>query len=642
MPIETAFGSLWRSWIRARGYRLLPLMVVLLAGVLRFHQIEVQSFWNDEGNTLRLVERALPDLIAAAGRDIHPPGYYVLLKAWHALMGDSEFALRAFSAFAGMLTTLCVYGAGRALYAPGVGMLAALLTALNTFSIYYGQEARMYALLALWAAAALFAFAEWLNGRRAALPALILINAAGLYTHYAYPFVMLVQGVMFVAWWLTCRDARLLIAYAAANLITLALFAPQIGTAWAQLSQWPRTGRDVPLAEGVVVLVRWLSYGSTFDDLGSVWAYVFPLIAALAALPPDWLSYRSGTPPGWWRRFLPLVWFFLTIGLFLALGLFREANLKFLLPTQIAVALLLGRGLWVLWEAGTPNPLVWREAAPRWVAIVCLLGMAGYFNTAILNVYTDLRFRRADYRSMARIVAADEQPGDAVILNAPNQAEVFTYYYRGKTPIYGLPRGLGGDDSAARAETEAVIGQSRRIFALFWGEAERDPNRIVEKTLAAGAFEAGSGWFGDVRFVRYAALPAPGTPEAVNVRFGPNITLQTAAISAREAAPGEVIGVTLTWVTDRALTTRYRVSVQLLDSDGRLVAQHDAEPGNNMALTTTWQPGQPVTDSHGLLIPSGTAAGAYRLVVAVYGIDDSLRLPVGGGDVAALGRITIR
>ena len=126
-----------KSATRAQLYRLLPLVIILLAAVLRFHLINHQSLWNDEGNTLRLVQRSIPELLQNTARDIHPPGYYLLLKVWWLLTGETEFALRALSAFAGVLTVACVYALGRALFAPGVGLVASLLVAINAFNIYY-------------------------------------------------------------------------------------------------------------------------------------------------------------------------------------------------------------------------------------------------------------------------------------------------------------------------------------------------------------------------------------------------------------------------------------------------------------------------------------------------------------------------
>ncbi|NLF79466.1 MAG: hypothetical protein GX573_27555, partial [Chloroflexi bacterium] len=76
-------------------------------------------------------------------------------------------------------------------------------------------------------------------------------------------------------------------------------------------------------------------------------------------------------------------------------------------------------------------------------------------------------------------------------------------------------------------------------------------------------------------------------------------------------------------------------------------AQHDAEPANNLALTTTWAPGETVIDAHGVTVPLGSAPGAYRVVVALYPIDapgDRLPVRVGGepvGDVLPLATIAV-
>src|SRR5436190_1065119 len=116
---------------------LLMIGVLMLAAGLRFHMLDHQSLWNDEGNSLRLAQRSIPDLIAASRLDIHPPGYYLALKGWLILTGDSEFALRSLSALAGVLTIACVYALGRSLFSPGAGLLAAFLVTINSFSVYY-------------------------------------------------------------------------------------------------------------------------------------------------------------------------------------------------------------------------------------------------------------------------------------------------------------------------------------------------------------------------------------------------------------------------------------------------------------------------------------------------------------------------
>ncbi|HRE48674.1 MAG TPA: glycosyltransferase family 39 protein [Aggregatilineales bacterium] len=649
---------LWREWRRRRGYRLFPLVVLLVAAVVRFYHLDAQSLWNDEGNTLRLIQRSLPNLIAAANRDIHPPGYYLLLKGWSAFTGETEFALRAFSVFAGILSVAAMIALGHRLHAPGVGVLAGLIVALNGFGVYYSQETRMYALLQGVAALALWLFVVWVGrgGRFDRwLVGFAILNAAGLYTHYSYPFVMLAEGMLFVLWWVgwisgrgNRKDARSVSAFTplmmfiGANVLTLALFAPQAPAAIQQITGWNQVGRSVDTGGGLGMALQWLTLGSTYPPRETPSVYGWVVVFALAGALPDWL--RRPHLPHWWRRLFPIMTLIVILSVFFALGLFREANLKFLLPAQLAFALLIGRGIWLLWEIGSPSPALPLEMIPRLMAGFGLLALANAYGVGLTNLYTNPAYARDDYRRMAALIAAEGRPGDAVILDAPNQTEVFTYYYRGDLPLYPLPVGLGGDDAATEREVRAVIAAHQRLFVLYWGEGERDPNRVVEKMLGSLTFEIDSAWYGDVRFVRYAALPTILEQAPVDARFGESIRLLRAGVSERTVRGGSVLGVGLTWTTDSPLTKRYRVTVQLLRPDGTILAQRDGEPGNNMALTTLWQAGVEVADSHGLIIPPGTPPNEYRLIVAVYDLEPPYaRLPaVGGGDMVTLGIIEVQ
>jgi hypothetical protein len=149
-----------------------------------------------------------------------------------------------------------------------------------------------------------------------------------------------------------------------------------------------------------------------------------------------------------------------------------------------------------------------------------------------------------------------------------------------------------------------------------------------------------------VRFVQYATLPtSKPVPAAAQLptRFGDAITLQCATFSSTTLQPGDVLGVTLVWMTDQPLAQRYKVFVQLLDAQGQLVTQHDGEPGNNLAITTTWQPGQPISDAHGLLIPTNLPAGDYTLIAGLYDPNNpQARLPVNGSNALKLDTIHIQ
>ncbi len=144
-----------------RDARLLILLLLLILGIaagLRFYQLDSQSLWADEGNSVALAGRSLARITQDAANDIHPPLYYWLLHLWTSIFGFSEAALRSLSAVLGVLLVLAVAEFGRRLHGVLTGLLAGLFAALAPFQIYYSQEARMYILLALEAAVAMLLF----------------------------------------------------------------------------------------------------------------------------------------------------------------------------------------------------------------------------------------------------------------------------------------------------------------------------------------------------------------------------------------------------------------------------------------------------------------------------------------------------
>src|SRR5258708_16710492 len=100
------------------------ILILWLAGWLRFYQLGAESYWNDEGLSLGLAGRDVPTILSSAAADIHPPGYYLVLKVWHTLTGDSEFALRALSALAGLVLVALLYRLGRVCFGASSALAA--------------------------------------------------------------------------------------------------------------------------------------------------------------------------------------------------------------------------------------------------------------------------------------------------------------------------------------------------------------------------------------------------------------------------------------------------------------------------------------------------------------------------------------
>ncbi len=642
---------------------------LLLAAWLRFYRIEYQSYWNDEGNSLGLAGRSVDVIVRSATADIHPPGYYLLLKGWRALVGETELALRGFSALTGLVLVALLYQLGREYFDVTAAVAAALLGAINPFLIYYAQEARMYALLATLSAASFLLFSKWLRSSRPpASPfgdwrlgiGYCLTTALGLYTHYAFPFVILAQNLAALGGLLAHpvraespgppgRDGRRsggrkrLGAWIGLQAITLALFLPWLPTAYRQVMTWPAAREAHPFFAALADTTRFLVFGRTIKTEEVIFGLVIVGVLLL-------LGLRRGG-----QTIMPLLWLVVPAGLTLGFGLLSEAFSKFLLVAVPPLCLLLGNGLTIGYQAqGSERKMVsWALNLGTWTLNlgIWILGFGIFYSTylSLNNLYFNPAYFRDDYRGIARYAERIARPDDAIITIAPNQVEAFGYYHRSGAEVFPLPHARPLDKAETAAALADITATHDRLFVLYWGEAQADPEHFVEDWLNTHTFKAGDEWHGQVRLATYAAAaPATGIATPSGARFGEHITLEGHTLQSNALAPGDILQITLFWRTDAALKERYKVFVHVYAApDQPPPAQQDGEPGGGRALTDGWEPGREVVDNHGVLIPSDLPAGNYTLAVGLYNPFDGARLPitlsgVEVGDRLELGTITVK
>ena len=620
--------------------QLQPIMllgILLVAAALRFYALEGSSLWSDEGNTWVLVQRSFTTIARDATADIHPPGYYWLLKIWATLFGNSAAALRAFSALAGVLLVGVIYAIGRRFDAltanrAAIGLTAAWLAALNPFQIYYSQEARMYMLLTLAGAGLFWSLLVWMDrestGQPVRTPLLwfVLCGTLGLWTHYSCPILLAAAGLGYLRHWRTLlrtqqQPTRAIIRYTLANLAIVLLFAPWLPTAISSVLSWPQGGDMIGLQEGAWLTLRTLSFGPLRDLPEPLW----PWLLVAGVLPLMGMVAVARYPQG----IALALWLLSPVALMFSLGLFSDAFLKFLLTASPA---------WTLLCAAVPLAL----PRPRWGTFgVAIAGVA--LALIALPIYYTTPSVRDNYAGVAAYVAAlGDADTDLVLLNAPGQIDVWNYYAP-NVPVIGLPQSRPPDREATLAQLEAAVQDRQQVFALFWATDEADPDRLVETWLDQHAFRGLESWQGNLRFVVYT-LPnqlhcadfAPSIP------FGDAIRLhaQCQAELPQRTPAGQVALLGLHWETQRPLTQRYRVTVQLLDARNQVIAQHDAQPAGGSRPTDDWEPNTPVVDNHALPIEFGTPPGNYRLIVALYD-DNGVRLPTPTGDAYELGQIEV-
>lgn len=528
---------------------MLGISVVLLVALgLRLFRLDGQSLWYDEGVSAYMTPRTFAEIAAATAVDIHPPLYYWLLATWAVPFGQGEVALRSLSVLLGVLMVWATWGLGRALGGTTVGLAAGLLLAVSPLAVQYSQEVRMYALAGMLATASSWAVLELLRAgvehgatRRQRLTLAVgygLLVTALLYTHYYGTLVILAQALWVGLVVLRTRCWRIVPYFVLAGSIAVLLFLPWFPILLRQTGYYPGLGSPQPAWAMLLDAINVLSIGIATTRFGfRAGLAPFLLLAALGAawsvvgrysrlLP---LSHADGMEPGravpQWGGLggvLVLLWLLLPIAGIVVLSQSRPLyEPRFLLLVVPAWVILLGAGLVALGRltaaalgARRLLPAIARQLAVVAVGVVAAGVLLIPTVRSLASYYYDPVYARDDYRGLAQTVMLREQPGDAIILTAPGQIEIFSYYYRGRADLYPLPAQRPIDVADTTARLDAIAATHGRVWLVQWAASEADPTDLIADWVEGRGRRLGGGQFGRVELRLYdfnatAFAPAP-------------------------------------------------------------------------------------------------------------------------------------
>jgi len=434
-------------------------ITVLMVG-LRFFMLGHQSFWIDEGYTLYFSDgptfgEALSRLLETDLSDRFHMPYYLIMYGWRHLFGDSEVAIRSFSALCSVATAVLVYFTARYWFGKSYALWAFFGISVSAYLVYYGQEARDYALAILVVAAQMFALsrvfsraemtrswsANWgfkllfalFTAIGLLLNVLMLCFSAGL----ALAHLLLGKGFKhWLSWWLP-----------ATVLSTLPLLLYLLAPSATSPEEIGVSRFYLPLLYNVSYAVYGLLAGTTFAPpqillrTGSKFAVVADYWLMLVWFAVTFAVIAAAVLGHWlwrWHRQLDtyIVERFLTYALISTFGLgvlLAYATKLNWLPRHVfyvapLIALLL--------------PALFRRMTVRWAGANMLLRVAAYslvvINLVSLgNYYFGDLYQKDDFRSVAQYVS--QQTDDnlrSVLIGGAGDPRLMVYY--------GAPETLDG------------------------------------------------------------------------------------------------------------------------------------------------------------------------------------------------------
>lgn len=412
--------------MRRSSFQHLPLTfwlipMVALAFALRLFRLGAQSLWFDEIVTVYMAQLSWYDgLLALLGQGIQlTPLFHWAVKLWLPL-GDAEWLLRFPAAVVGTLTVPLIFQLGRVYFNRRVGLLAALLFAINPYQIWYGQELRLYALLPLAAAGSMWAFGRLLRReQRRDWWALAGFNMVGFLAHY---FMFLVATVQFLVLLVTFKQTySLLRKWVVAQMAAALPLLPWWGFIIYQ--------RHFAIGVGWVPFPAWADPALTLMNFAFAWPELagFPALAGALVL---LASLIAGCYRAWLNRsafYLLGLWLFFPFAVVLLLMKFSPVSLyvdRYFLVTSPPLLLLVAAGLLSFQR----NWLRWGLTA-AFVALTCFGLWRVYFDAA--------DFRKDDWRALARQLDERAGPADAAITCTDGYHLALDYYL----PHHNLPAG---------------------------------------------------------------------------------------------------------------------------------------------------------------------------------------------------------
>lgn len=591
--------------------------LVILAAALRAYALDAQPLWWDEGYSVFFATEPLTRLVELTSLDIHPPLYYVLLKAWFALVGVGALQARLLSVVLGVLAVPLMWRVARRLFGWDDALLATALLATAPFHVYYSQEVRMYALFMLLTLLAVSALLEWSTTRRP-LWGVVLAGAltALLYTQYYATFVLAALVLMWAWWrWHEPHAAPTPRQMALALAASLLAYAPWVLYAAPRLYTYVRGKVAIEADEPLTPLLFLWRHVRTFalGHLMPQQEWLAPAAAlvlgfVLVGIAYGWRTHRRQTG-------LLLIWFGVPfVGVFIVnlLAPFTDPRIeRQLIPVVPAYLMLAVLGIQAMWRFATRPGVEPRRAITGAAGMLMIPTLA--VAVSLSGFYTIPRYAEEDYRPLLAYIAAHQTDGDAYLWTYPwQEGYLRAYVPQRRLTSVEIPLAWA-DDGAARRDGVLRLYEQ---YARVWFPAYQVKGRILEErlveTLHATGVYVWDEWYGNTRLWLMARAP-DAAPQQINLAFADGVRLTTLATSSPRVASG--VGVFSMLLGFETGTTAPRAVIKVVDDHGGVWGEMDVPVETPLTRV-------------GVLVAPGTPPGTYHIELRLYRADDGRTLDV--------------
>lgn len=178
------------------------IFIVVLGFSLRLYDLSEESLWTDEMVSLRHIrQNDFKSLIISVQEgELTPPLYYIFLKYWVNVFGESEFSLRFPSLLFDFFSIVILYLLGTRLFNRKIGLISSFLLATTMLQVVYAQEARHYSCFGFLALFSTLLLLKFCTEKRSSTLffGYIIVCAIALHINYLAVFLFLLHLIYII------------------------------------------------------------------------------------------------------------------------------------------------------------------------------------------------------------------------------------------------------------------------------------------------------------------------------------------------------------------------------------------------------------------------------------------------------------
>ena len=414
---------------------------LVVFAVITFWTITKSSIWFDEAFGAYLSHFSFWDIARYTAADVHPPVYYWLLKLWGMMFGNTELALRSMSVLFGGLSIAFGYLIVRRLFNKQTARISLIFMALSPMLVRYGQEMRMYTLVAAIALAATYVLTFAIDSKKR-LPWIIygVLVGLGMWVHY---FI----AIVWIAHWIWRADNVRRIAkkgefiktffskeWIMAHVIAVAIFIPWMPFFVYQMSTVQAFGFWIPPVS-FSTPINFFTNVILYNDLSKMtvwtWALFVAVVITLTILSFRVYKKMNEAELQGYRLIAMVSLVPVLLLIILSMPPLRPSFIdRYLITSTVAVAMFIGITLTYGTKILKP---IWRAIAIVFVAGLMIIGVS---NVWYLGNFNKNSHNSSGARQIVNAAVDKSINGQPIIAATPWMFYEAVFYNSSSHPIY--------------------------------------------------------------------------------------------------------------------------------------------------------------------------------------------------------------